>query len=355
MRNMPNLPPNAFVNAAFRCGAGYLGFLADGWKRLRSIGSRYAEEAVVTVARAVVEPDLREQLLPEFLNGLSRYAVEMAMIPASALETAATSLDRREFHQPGSPHAIHMVQGKPVMLPVRFADASQGWAMYAVDAVKAQQALGAYGQTYKVLEVAGQAFITVYGVDFRATDLGPYREVGVEVWVRPKANPFTFPGTLVVKMAVDEMFSVEAANTVWNFGKLMASDMAPIYSPDSVTFTMNRHDPNSLAVTLPCFGRSRTTDVPIRYYSVSHTGGTAWSCVFNRSGEGQGIQYGGNVKLCLGDGTGDHCFCALKNGGGREACLCRRLSDMGLPKTPICNGWTQHMTGQVEAPVAVTR
>jgi hypothetical protein len=351
---MRNLPPNALGDAVFRYGAGYLTFLVDGWKRSWSIGSRYAEEAVTTVARAVVEPDGREQLLPAFLNGVTRYAVEMSVVPVSAMETAATKIDRREFHQPEA-EPIHTVQGKPVMLPIRFADARQGWAMYAVDAAKAQAALGAFGETYEVVRLAGQAYLTVYGVDFIATDLGPYREVGVEVWVRPKANPSTFPGTLVIKMAVDQAFSVAAANKLWNFHKLMAHDMAPTYTPDKVTFTMNNHDANSLAFTLPRFGRNRTTDLPIRYYSVSHTGGTAWSCVFNRSGEGEGIQCGGNVALRLGDGTGNHCICSLPDGGGREECICRAMSGMGLPdKAPICNGWTEVMTGQVEAPVAVT-
>jgi len=371
---MQKRQPNALTDAALRYGYGYLAFLRDGWRRSWDIGSRYAGEAVVTAARAAVEPEGRQRLLPEFLNGLSRYAVEMALVPASALETAATKIDlkqfKNQFKQP-EPHAIHEINGKQVMLPVRFGDATHGWAMYAVDATKAQKALDAakvpnapgkvpnapetYGDTYEVLEVAGQAYITVYGVDFKKTDLGPYRELGVEIWVRPKANLSTFPGTLVIKMAVDKQFSVDAANKLWNFGKLMAPGMSATYNEHAhtATFSMKSDDEHSLAITVPRFGRSRTTDLPIRYYSVSPDGSAAWSCVFNRSSEHEGMQYGGNVELRLGDSTGGHCFCALKNGGGRKTCLCLALKDMGLPKVPICNGWAQDMTGQVDAPVAV--
>ena len=353
---MQDLPPGALdglPDTLLRYGGAYAAFLAEGWRRSWRIGSGYAERALITAARAAISPEGGEQLYARFLNGCASYAVEMAMVPGSALESAAASMERAAVAAEPL-HAVHTVHGKPLMLPVRFADASQGWALFAVDPAKAQACLGQYSDTFDVLQVAGQALLVIYAVDFRRTDLGPYREVGVEVWVRPKANPSAFPGTVVVRMSVDERFSIEGASALWNFVKLMAPRMAPSYRPASVTFPVDQNDPNTLAITFPRFGSGRSTDLPVRYYTKAPHSHVAWCVLFKRSTEGEGLQFGGGVGVRLGDGTGENCFCALPGGGGREACLCAALRDMGLPKAPIANGWAERMTGHVEAPYPVT-
>lgn len=340
----------------FRYGIDYAEFVADSLQRSWRIGSSYAERALTAAARAALSPGGGEELLSRFLTGYASYLTEMATIPCIALENTAERIERRAGTA-APPHEICTVGGKPLMLPIRFAEASQGWAAFAVDAAKAQKALETlppYGEIFEVLQFSGQALLVIYAVDFRKTDLGAYHEVGVEVWVRPKANRSAFPGTAIIRMSVDGEFSVEGAHAAWNFIKLLAPRMQPTYRDESVTFPVDHDDPNTLALTLPRFGRGRSTDLPIRYYTVKPRDHAAWCVIFRRNTQREGIQFGGDVVVRLGDGKGGNCFCALKGGGGREQCLCAALRDMGLPKAPLANGWAESMTGHVEAPYTVT-
>ncbi|HUC17380.1 MAG TPA: hypothetical protein VMA37_06815 [Acetobacteraceae bacterium] len=348
---------DALPATMFRYSSDYAEFAAESLRRSWHIGSRYAERALTTAARAALTPGGGEELLSRFLTGCASYMMEMASVPCTALERTAERIERRAGIAESS-HEICDVGGKPLMLPVRFAEASQGWAVFAVDAAKAQKALGTlppYGEIFEVLQFSGQALLVIYAVDFRRTDLGAYREVGVEVWVRPKANPSAFPGTAIIRMSVDGKFSVKGAHAAWNFIKLLAPRMQPTYRDESVTFPVDHDDPNTLAITLPRFGRFRSTGLPIRYYTVKPKERAAWCIVFRRNAEHEGVQFGGDVAVRLGDGKGANCFCALEGGGGREQCLCAALRDMGLPKAPLANGWAGNMTGHVEAPYTVTR
>ena len=351
---MADFSSQGLPDMARRFGLGYMAFLADGWRRSWKIGTHYAGKALEDSAQAVLAPSGGQDLLTEFLNGWAGCTMEMATVPGAALAMAATHVERQAAPWQEPPQAVHTVDGKPLMLPLRFGNATQGWAAYAVDADKAQKFLGAYGDTFEVLQIAGQATLVIYAVDFRSTDLGPYREVGVEVWVRPKGNRWAFPGTVVVRMSVDEKFSIDGAKALFNFIKLYAPKMKPDYQAGRVTFPVDQDDRNTLAVTFPRFGRGRSTDVPVRYYTVDPATGAAWSVVFKRTTQQEGLQFEGNVEVRLGDATGKNCFCALPGGGGREACVCAALRDMGLPKTPMANGWTEQMSGHVEAPYAVT-
>ena len=346
-------------DAVSRFGDAYATFVAQGWRRSWEVGSGYLGRAAAVAVQAATARSLDEDLIRMVLEGWRNYAVEMAGVPLLALEEARTTWEREATlpHDGRAEKLLYEVHNKPVMLPVRFGAASQGWALYFVDPVKAQAHLGQYGDAFEIYQVAGRAMLVIYVVDFRETDLGPYREVGVEFWVRPKGARSVMPGTVVVRMSVDETFSVDAASALWKFDKLLAPHMKPHYDPRSATFAVDARDANTLAITLPRFGAGRSTEVPIRYFTTETVGAPprkrVLCTVFHRSAVGEGVQFGGDVGVRLGDGEGDNCFCALAH--GKRICTCEALRDLGLPGArPVANGWTDHMSGHVDPAYPVT-
>ena len=347
-------------------GQGYVKFVEDAWNRAWRIGPEYFGRGIVLAIEALLGRDGGTRLMREMYNGSINYMMEMAEImPFSAIiGRSEWEKDRAQSGKPTLQAKVEHVDGKPIMLPIRFDKATQGWALYLVDPREAQDQLGDYAKDYEIWQVDGRAMLVIYAVDFKATDLGPYREVGVEFWVRPRHDPLAMPGTVVTRMSVDEKWSVDAAGHIWSFIKLLAPNMTPSYHHDSVMFPVDDKDPNTLAITLPRFGTQRTTDVPIRYFTVGRVdaddkaqNNEPLCTIFHRSTAGEGMQFDGNVKVRLGDGKGDHCFCAIdpKHKDPR-VCTCDGLRRLGLPDMrPVANGWTEHMSGTVSPPYALLR
>lgn len=338
-------------------GRGCATYFADGWRRLTDIGARFAGRAMMTALELALNREGGEDLLRHALHGSLNYMTEMASVPALAFNDAVTQYERARATPPVGSDNVRLVDGKPIMLPLRFAEASQGWAIYLVDAVKAQAALGHYAGEFQICQLNGQAALVIYGMDFRQTDLGAYHEVGVEFLARPKANPTAMPGMVVTRMVVDSAWSARASNAIWSFEKLLAPRMQPSYHRHSVEFPVDDADPNTLAITLPRFGSHRSTEVPLRYFTVDHSGGPRHGqplcTVFRRSARGEGVQFDGDVRLRLGNGDGQNCFCAIGT-RDRDTCTCKALQDMGLPRLrPVANGWAEHVTGQVDAAFAI--
>lgn len=357
---MPLIPALASLlssNGVGPIGQGYTALIADGWRRFTHIGSHYAARAVTTAMQAVVSPEGGEDLMRRALRGGLNYMTEMASIPALAFDDAVTDCERAAAIPPTSGNNVRIIDDKPIMLPVRFGAASQGWALYLVDAAKAQAALDHYGEAFQVCRLNGKAMLVIYGMDFQQTDLGQYLEMGVQFIARPKGNPSALPGAVVTRMAVDSEWSRNASNAIWSFDKLLAPRLNTDMHRHNVAFTLNDHDDNTLAISLPRFGSSRTTDVPLRYFTTDRVEGPRHGqplcTVFHRSARGEGTQYGGDVRLRLGDGDGKNCFCAIAPVGQR-ACTCKALRDMGLPGLqPVANGWAEHLTGHVDPAYAV--
>jgi hypothetical protein len=353
-----NLISRLLANGPGMCGQAYITMLADGWQRYADTGSRYASAAVKTAAEAGLGGERAEDLMLHVLRLGRNFATEMASIPALAFADAVTGLGHQRVQPPGSTN-MRVVDGKPIMLPLRFQAAKQGWALYLPDAEKAQAVLGHYGAQFEVCRFSGKAMLMLYGIDFAQTDFGGYREVGVELWVRPKDNPTVMPGTVVIRMSVDSEWSRAASNAIWCFEKLFTPRMSPTYRADSVSFPVDDADPNTLAITLPRFGSGRSTNVPLQYFTMDRAAGPRHSqplcTVFHRSAQGEGMQYGGDVELRLGDGTGRNCFCGVDQ-KKPTVCTCNALRTLGLPALrPLANGWAEHMNGHVDAAFALAR
>jgi len=353
--------PSDFISRLLAGGPGTFGqacntMLADGWQRYADVGSRYVEGAVKTALEAGFSGERAEDLMLHALRLGRNFAAEMALIPALAFTRAAIEHGNRSV-QPSGANNARVVDGKPVMLPLRFEAAKQGWALYFPDAEKAQAMLGHDGARFEVCRFGAKAMLVLYGIDFEQTDFGGYHEVGVALWVRPKDNPTVAPGTIVIRMSVDSEWSRAASNAIWHFDKLLTPRMAPTYRAQSVTFPVDDADTNALAITLPRFGSGRSTGVPLQYFTVDRStdprGGQRLATVFHRSAHGEGMQYGGDVQLRLGDGTGRNCFCGV-DPKMPVACTCESLRELGLPALrPFANGWAEHMNGRVDAAFAL--
>jgi hypothetical protein len=353
--------PSDFLSRLLASGPGTFGeawntMLTDGWRRYADIGSRYGEGAMKTAMEAGIRAERTEDLMVHALRLGCNFATEMARIPALAFTRAVIEHGRQSL-RPSAANNAHVVDGRPVMLPLRFQAAKQGWALYCPDAEKAQSMLGPDASAFEVCRFRGKAMLMLYAIDFEQTDFGGYREIGVELWVRPKDNPTLLPGTVVIRMSVDSEWSRTASNAIWHFDKLLTPHMAPTYRAQSVTFPMHDADANTLAITLPRFGSGRSTDVPLQYFTIDRSagprGGQPLSTVFHRSAHGEGMQFGGDVQLRLGDGTGGNCFCGV-DAKKPVVCTCERLRDLGLPALrPFANGWAEHMSGRVDAAFAL--
>jgi hypothetical protein len=353
-----NVMSRLLANGPGMCGQAYITMLGDGWQRYADLGARYISGAVKTAVEAGLGGERAEDLMLHALRLGRNFATEMASIPALAFASAVAELGHQRVQGPGSTN-MRVVDGKPIMLPLRFQAAKHGWALYLPDADKAQAALGHYGRQFEVCRLSGKAMLMIYGIDFAQTDFGGYHEVGVELWVRPKDNPTVMPGTVVICMSVDSEWSRLASNAIWSFEKLLTPRMSPTYRAQSVTFPVDDADTNTLAITLPRFGSGRSTNVPLQYFTMERSAGARHGqplcTVFHRSAHGEGTQYGGDVQLRLGDGTGSNCFCGVAE-NKPTVCTCNSLRELGLPALrPLANGWAEDMIGHVDAAFALTR
>jgi hypothetical protein len=351
-----DLMSRLLANGPGMWGQAYATMLADGWRRYTDLGSRYFSGAVKTAVEAGLGGERAEDVILHALRLGRNFATEMASIPALAFASAVTELGHQRVPPPDGTN-MRVVDGKPIMLPLRFQAAKQGWALYLPDAEKAQAALGHYGTEFDVCRFSDKAMLMLYGIDFEQTDFGGYREVGVELWVRPKDNPTMMPGTVVIRMSVDSEWSRAASNSIWCFEKLLTPRMSPRYRTHSVTFPVDDADPNTLAITLPRFGSGRSTNVPLQYFTVERDAdprhSRPLSTLFHRSAHGEGMQYGGDVQVRLGDGAGRNCFCGVDQ-TKLNVCTCKSLRALGLPALrPLANGWAEHMNGHVDAAFAL--
>ncbi|HEY1930604.1 MAG TPA: hypothetical protein VGG99_01205 [Acetobacteraceae bacterium] len=354
---VPDIVSRLLANGVGTFGQAYTTMLADGWRRFTDTSSHYASQAATTALEVGLSREGAQDLMLHALHLGRNYMTEMASIPALAFSTAVGQYERQHAVPPPSSNNIRIVENKPIMLPLRFHAARQGWALYLVDADKAQTALGHYGEQFQVCRFNGYAMLMLYGIDFQQTDLGAYHEVGVEISARPKANPLAMPGTVVIRMSVDSQWSVIASNAIWSFEKLYTPRMTPSTQAHRITFPVDDSDTNTLAITLPRFGSARSTDVPIQYFTLDRSDSPRrrqpLCTVFHRTARGEGTQYGGHVDVRLGDGTGKNCYCAVGPQNPR-ICTCKSLSDLGLPGLrPFANGWAEHMAGRVDPGFAI--
>jgi hypothetical protein len=241
----------------------------------------------------------------------------------------------------------------PFTLPARVIDASQGWAAWYVDKAAIAALLDApTAAAFEPLDCGGgRSMVMLLGIDFRVSDFGRYRELQLAVSVTPKESAAE-PGAVYVRIIVSEAFSVEPGKRAWGFDKDVFTQLPVRYRQDHVVFHTGNDTPDDFALRLPRLGNGRSVDVPVVIYSIRNPDSAdaiagPVRIVLNRSGSGEAAQIGGSVALRLGNPDQKNCFCSAPG----VACLCTTLRTLKLDQTlPAANGWTERMTGTLEAP-----
>lgn len=322
--------------------------------------------------------DVLAGLGTEYLNLLANLATAVP----TAIENIANRLTSpspgllSDYHVPiagadpeeiGTMFDIGPAGTTPFTLPARVIDASQGWAAWYVGKaavaglITAGIASGdidpAVPQFFEPLDCGGgRTMVMLLGIDFRVGDFGRYRELQLALSLTPRESAAE-PGALCARIIVSDAFSVEPGRRVWGFKKDLFEPLHVRYRPDQVVFHTGNATAADFTLTLPRFGTGRSLDVPVTIYGI-RAGDPADAIagpvrsVLERSGSGEAMQIGGSVALKLGSRTSGSCFCSAPG----TSCLCETLQTLGLDRTlPAANGWTERMTGTLEAPLRVGR
>jgi hypothetical protein len=237
---------------------------------------------------------------------------------------------------------LYHVSSRTMLLPDRIHDAAQGFAMYPVAKEPVQELLKELPeQPFHALELSpGRTALALFMVDYRESDLGHYRELGIGFLVAPPKDPLAF-GLYTWALPVTDQFSCDAGRMVWGYPKTLQS-LDFVYEASSVKCVLRRqqHEPPVLSLTLPRGGSGSTTAVPIYSYTVRE--GIPYRSIFLRSGREERIRSGGQgVKMELGEESA--------NGTDPIWRLLHRLRVADA--APIVSSWTEHMSGWCGEPV----
>ena len=373
MRQGPqNLRTSILARQYNRLLEGYLRFGEELWGRSWTIASGSLRRAVEQAERRLVGSQGSEPLFRALLDEYANFMLDMVTVLPLAAEAASS---RMSFVRPmpresgieseapvssasGATQEV-VVQGRdgasrPLALPVRFIDASQGWAVYAVPSGIATEMLGESKDMLMPFELGGgRALVVVMGIDYRACDLGRYQEIALALIVTTRDDPAGIPGAIFVGIGVNGEFSRDAGKAVWGLEKVLRDDLSVTYRADSVGFGLRSGHPETLWVSFPRFGTRRFHEIPILIHSRRpHDGHPAepLQSLMSLSGHGSGAQVGGSVSIRLG--SVDHAACICR--GSIEDCLCNRLRRLDvIGRLPTANGWTEHLSGIFEAPRAL--
>lgn len=337
-------PKQPQLDAVTRLGAAFLLSGMSLWRRYCAIG---AKQLTLAMAAALQSRDDGASL-QVLLDGFKRYWMEMATVVPVAAEQFATTLD--DVDDLVLPQATarqqrsYLIQDKPVMLPTRVHDASQGLAVFSVAADTAQGVLdeltpGEQEQPlFTVLRLDGKhAALAIFIVDYRVSDLGAYHELGVALFVRPAQRPAAMPGMYVIELPVNGEFTRKAGEKIWGYPKKV-EDLTLNYQTDRVDCIFCRRGQAAsravMTLSFPRMGKDSSTAIP--FYSYTLKEGRPHLTIFTRSGQGEGVQVGaGAFTLDL---------------GATDDPLVKTLTRLGLPKPPIMHGWSEHMSGEFGIP-----
>jgi hypothetical protein len=348
----------------------YFRFGEELWGRSWNIAAASLRRAVSEVEGSAIRPRRPEHMLGNLLDEYVNYLSGMAMVLPLAAETAAETIDgarRRtpgEEDRPGAPRTLgRMIDWRSaadapstsLALPVRCIDASQGWAVYVVLSERAAPMLGSSADVLIPFDLGGgRTLLAVLGTDYRTSDLGRYQEIALALAVTLRNAPMGVPGAMFLGIGVSGEFARDAARAIWGLRKVFNKDLSVAYRANRAAFGLGSDHPGSLSIGFPRFGQRRSDDIPVSIYSQREGGeghhATPLRSVLTMSGRGQGVQVGGSVSIRLGGGDRSHCVCR----GSPGDCLCLTLEELEVKdRLPAANGWTEHLSGILDAPQAV--
>ncbi|MGI9333966.1 MAG: acetoacetate decarboxylase family protein [Gammaproteobacteria bacterium] len=307
------------ANAALASSQGF-------WQRILEIDGRYARQACDDVWGALKDVRGPAELALGVDAFFRRYAVEIAMTPGLSVERFVRSM---QGWDDATPQTV-TVDGKPIMLPARVRDASQGFGVYSVPYAKAKALVP---DAFRPLSLGGQrAAAALFIVDYRESDLGAYYEVGLSVYVTPNGLRWIVPGTFTHTLIVNDRFSRDAGRQIWGYPKTVA-EIDVSYTDKMATCTLGPPSNPVLSLSFCRGGRSATTNIPLYTYTVHETRPTL--TLFTRTGRGERTRFNGDgVRIHTGGDNG----------------LAGLIEDLEIPDKPLLWSWTDNMQGSFGIP-----
>ena len=222
------------------------------------------------------------------------------------------------------------IAGQTVTMPVQVRDASAGTVLFDVDATAAQALLP---EAFAVAETApGRANLAIALVDYRDNDLGAYLEIGLILFVRPRAGGEE--GNFIVHLPVDQPFTCEAGRRIWGFPKTVES-IERVDGDGVTTWTLQMDGELVLRLSMPRGGADDAPPMPMTSYTVLD--GVPHATAFSQWGSGSQLVLGAEgVALELGSHP-----------------IAKELSSLGLPTEPVLSTWTEKMQATFETPRAL--
>lgn len=224
----------------------------------------------------------------------------------------------------------YSIAGQTVTMPVQVRDASAGTVLFDVDAQAAQALVP---EAFAIAETApGRANLAIALVDYRDNDLGAYLEIGLILFVRPKAGGPD--GNFIVHLPVDQEFTCEAGRRIWGFPKTV-EQIERTDGDGSTTWTLQVDGELVLRLTMPRGGTDEAPPMPMTSYTVLD--GQPHGTEFSQWGSGSQLVLGGEgVTLQLGSHP-----------------IAKELASLGLPAEPVLSTWTERMQATFQTPQAV--
>lgn len=329
-------PSGSLAGSVLGWMQGYFRFTVDFWSQSLEVAGTAAARGVRDAGNDLQQGNGAGAIVMGLLRNYVAGLADLAITASNAAEAAA-------MNRPAARQQVYQIGNKPFPVPAIVRDASQGWAIYFVDAAAAASELGQAATDFQLLDVgAGRTPLVILGVDYRDSDFGQYPELVVALFVQPKSQNAAMPMVHYLAIVVSQAFTKDAAKIVWGIEKTLRPTCSAIYATDYVRFQVA---PGALAITYPRFGTASSAAIPI--HSVSFQNKLAMQAVSMRAGSGEGSQIGGSVRLMLGDPKVGNCLCA----GEAEKCFCDTLRKFDIASfLPAANGWTEKMTGDFGPP-----
>lgn len=110
--------------------------------------------------------------------------------------------------------------GTECSLPIRYFDVQCLVATFLVEQGRAAELLRGTGLK-AVAQEDGKAVVALYCIEYRKTDIGPYKEVGLTVLALAPGDPI--PANYVVDLPVTTAVANRAGREIWGYNKFLAA------------------------------------------------------------------------------------------------------------------------------------
>jgi hypothetical protein len=189
---------------------------------------------------------------------------------------------------------------------------------------------------------SGRATLVILLLDYRQSDLGTYKELGIGFVVAPPDDPLAF-GLFPWALPVSHQFSCDAGRNIWGLPKTL-HDLQISYGDETVICELRTQPLGApvLTITLPTTGRLLPPNREVCFNTYSMRDGVAYRATFVRTSEVDEVRTSGQgVELALGDEKvhGTNPIWAL-------------LSRLDLAHTaPMFSVWSDRISAQISEPI----